>query len=304
MKNGYIFFSLYLKMFRYLLCLTAVFAFKIPNRRHVPLDMCSSENQYCSIYPSDIIPLNATMDTFEEALYKANNTKVLFYGNVMTSLRWYLLSRTDNITKIHAVDKELQKHLNMDERTPFSMVYVKITDQGNYYYETFSWSPKLWTPSRMFEIFLKAEENSLVPEYISTHDGKFNEVLNLTYFDGNPFIHPLKIWVVLYYVNDQNEHVRNISKWMNKLSNVFGENIEFYCHDLSVKKTSINMDYVPSVVLYSSLYKQNQSHVVLTPPVTFESMTLFIDSNINLKMDKEFQIYKDEDVERVLEEYK
>ena len=93
--------------------------------------MCSEDNQYCSIYPNDISPLNATMDTFEEVLYKANETKVLFYGNVMTSLRWYLLARPDNLTKIYAADNELRKHLNMNERTPFSMVYVKISAQGN-----------------------------------------------------------------------------------------------------------------------------------------------------------------------------
>ena len=156
----------------------------------------------------------------------------------------------------------------------------------------------------MFEIFLKAEENSLVPEYVPKHDGKFNEHLNLTYFEGNAFIHPMKIWVVLYYANDSNEYVVDISKWMNKLKTIFGENIEFYCHDLSVKKASIDIEYVPSVVLYSSLHKQNQSHVVLVPPVTFQSLTFFIDSNINLKMDKEFKIYKEEDVDRVLEEYK
>ncbi len=291
-------------MLKYLIGLTAVFAFKLPNRKHVTLDMCTDDNEYCSAFPKNTIPLNATMDTFEEVLYTANSTKVLFYGDITTSLRWYLLSRPDNLTKVYAVDKELQQHLNMNTRTPFSMVYVKMSNNGNYYYETYSWNTKTWTPSRMFEIFIKAEEESLIPEYMPVHHQEKNHALNLTYFPGNTFIHPMKIWVVLYYANEMNEHTMNIAKWFNIIQPSLGPNIELFCHDLGIKKASIELDYVPSVVLYSSYHKDKQSHIKLTPPITLQSIAFFIDSNINLKMSKEFKIFTEEDVDRVLEEYK
>lgn len=290
-------------MLKYLLGLTVVFASRISSNSHTTLDLCSADNEYCTVFPKNSTYLNATMDTFEEVLYTANSSKVLFYGDVMTSLHWYLLSKSDNLIKIHAADKELQQHLNMDHRTPFSMIHVKISENGNYYYETYSWNIKTWSPSRMFEIFLKAESESLIPEYLPVHQEKRNAVLNLTHFHENAFIHPLKIWVVLYYTNENDEDVQEIAKSFNILQQNLGKNVELYCHDLGTKKPSITLKRVPSVVLYSSFHKETQSYIELMPPFYIGAIARFIDSNVNLKL-KELNIEDEKDVDRVLEEYK
>ena len=241
-------------MLKYLCCLTVAFAWDFS--QHVPLNLCSEDNKYCSIRPQNSTYTNATMDTFEDILFTTNRTKILFYGDIMTTLHWHLLSMSDNLTKIHATGKELQTHLNMNKRTPFSMVYVKTSSEGLYYYETYSWNPTIWTPTRLYQIFLNAEELSLIPEYTPSHVDKHNKLLNLTYFPGKKSIHPLEMWVVLYYTDEEDEEIRNIAKWFNELKTIFGPNIHFYCYDLSVKKTPIQLNSIPTVGLYSSYYKE------------------------------------------------
>ena len=290
-------------MLKYLYCLTIAFAWKFP--QNVPINLCSDDNKYCSATLENSTYTNATMDTFEEVLFATNRTKVLFYGDIMTTLHWQLLGATDNLTKVHATDKELQTHLNMNKRTPFSIVYVKTSNEGQFYYETYSWNPTTWTPTRMYQIFLKAEESSLIPEYTPNHVDNQDKVLNLTYFSRKTTINPLELWVVLYYTDNENEDVRNISKWFNTLKTIFGPNVHFYCHDLSVRKTPIRLDYIPTVGVYSSYYKEKDHHFVkMMPPITLEYITSFIYSNIQIKMENELKIKNEEDVERVLKEYK